>query len=94
MAKQLGDSCCLTVYYEDLCREPEKTLTAIYHFLGLTAKTDSASHRTKHIMGNQMRLGSLQDIRLDEKWKHSLSPDDLQIFAQTAGALNHLHGYN
>lgn len=94
MAKHLGDSRCLTVYYEALCREPERTLTAIYHFLGLTAKTDSASHRTKHIMGNQMRLGSLQDIRLDEKWKHTLSPDDLQIFAQTAGALNHLHGYN
>ncbi len=94
MARLLGNSRCLTVYYEDLCQEPEKTLITIYHFLGLTTKIGSASHRTKHIMGNKMRLGSLQDIRLDEKWKHTLSTNDLQIFTQTARELNHLHGYN
>jgi len=44
-------------------------------------------------MGNQMRLGSLQDIRLDEKWKQTLTADDLQIFADIAGELNHLHSY-
>lgn len=93
MARLLGNSRCLTVHYEELCHEPEKTLTAIHQFLGLEPETSSPPKRIKHIMGNQMRLGSLQDIRLDEKWKQSLSVEDLQIFANTAGELNHSHGY-
>lgn len=92
MARLLGNSRCLTVYYEDLCQEPAGTLLSIYNYLNLTTETIS-SPRTKHIMGNQMRLGSLKDIRLDEKWKHALSVDDLEIFNQTAGELNHHHGY-
>jgi hypothetical protein len=93
MAGILGSNRCLTVHYENLCLEPEKVLAAIYDFLGLPQKTNSISTRIKHIMGNQMRLGSLQDIRLDEKWKQTLTADDLQIFADIAGELNHLHGY-
>ncbi len=92
MARLLGKSRCLTIYYEDLCQEPASTLLSIYNFLNLATETIT-SQRTKHIMGNQMRLGSLKDIRLDEKWKHALSVDDLEIFNQTAGELNHLHGY-
>lgn len=93
MAKFLGNNYCLTVHYEDLCHEPEKTLTIIYQFLGLVPDIKSAPNRIKHIMGNQMRLGSLQDIRLDEKWKQTLSTNDLQIFTDIAGKLNHFHSY-
>lgn len=93
MARLLGKSRCLTVHYEELCHKPEKTLTAIHQFLGLEPGASSSSKRTKHIMGNQMRLGSLQDIRLDEKWKQAISVEDLHIFSTTTGELNHLHGY-
>lgn len=93
MSKILGSRHCLTVNYENLCLEPAKTLATIYQFLELRPELSTSSTRTKHIMGNQMRLGSLQDIRLDEKWKQTLSPEDLQIFKATAGELNHIHGY-
>lgn len=93
MSKILGSRRCLTVHYEELCQEPAKTLTKIYQFLELQPELSASSTRTKHIMGNQMRLGSLQDIRLDEKWKQTLSAEDLQTFAATAGELNHSHGY-
>ncbi|MBV5330478.1 MAG: sulfotransferase [Chlorobium sp.] len=94
MSKILGSRRCLTVHYENLCQEPAKTLTTIYQFLELQPERRSTSStRTTHILGNQMRLGSLQDIRLDEKWKQSLSSEDLQTFTATAGELNNIHGY-
>lgn len=94
MSRLLGNNLCLPVHYENLCREPGKLLDAISHFLSLYPEPDISSTRIKHIMGNQMRLGSLQDIRLDEKWKQTLSAEDLRIFATTAGKLNRLHGYS
>jgi hypothetical protein len=93
MSKMLGGHRCLTVHYEDLCIEPEKTLVSIYHFLDISSELRTSVNRTKHIMGNQMRLGSLQDIRLDEKWKTTLSADDIEVFANLAGKLNLHHGY-
>lgn len=93
MAALLGKGRCFTLHYEDLCQDPEKNLNALHDFLGLDPKLRASATRTKHIMGNQMRLGSLQDIRLDEKWKQSLSSADLQIFATIAGPVNRLHGY-
>jgi hypothetical protein len=93
MTKQLNENHCLTVYYETLCREPEKTLATIHRFLGLEPSFIPPPDRTKHIMGNQMRLDSLQDIRIDEKWKKAHTQDDLQIFMNLAGELNNLHGY-
>lgn len=92
MARLLGNDRCLTIHYETLCHEPEKTLSTIHQFLGLE-RGAASSDRVKHIMGNQMRLASLQDIRIDEKWKQTLSNEDLQIFSTTAGKLNSLHGY-
>jgi hypothetical protein len=93
MAALLGNTRCLKIPYEALCLEPESTLTTIYRFLNLPPKSSSISPRIKHILGNQMRLGSLQDIRLDEKWKKALTQDDLQRFMNLARELNNLHGY-
>jgi len=93
MRRMLGSNLCLPVHYENLCREPEKFLNVISQFLGLVPELSTSSTRINHIMGNQMRLGSLQNIRLDEKWKQTLSAEDLHIFTTTAGKLNHLHGY-
>jgi hypothetical protein len=89
----LGGHRCLTVHYEDLCIEPEKTLVSIYHFLDISSELRTSVNRTKHIMGNQMRLGSLQDIRLDEKWKTTLSANEMELFKNLAGKLNLIHGY-
>lgn len=93
MARLLGSTRCLTVHYENLCLGPEKTLEDIYRFLDLQLENIAPSSRIKHILGNQMRLGSLQDIRLDEKWRQALSGTDVQIFNEIAGELNRRHGY-
>ena len=93
MIRLLGNRRCLTVFYENLCHEPEKNLTSIYNFLGLEPEIKPSPSRTKHIMGNRMRLSQLKDICLDEKWKKTLSAGNLQIFAEIAGELNHSHGY-
>lgn len=93
MIKKIGPDRCLGVHYEDFCREPEKNLSNIHRFLGLETGAINSLDRQKHIMGNQMRLGSLHDIALDEKWKQILSNEDLHKFAITGGELNYYHGY-
>jgi len=93
MTRLLGNRRCLTVYYEALCQEPEKTLASIYDFLKIESETQPSLNRIKHIMGNRMRLGQHKDIRLDEKWKQSLSASNLLIFKDIAGELNRRHGY-
>lgn len=86
---------CLTIRYEDFCLDPDAHLSRIYTFIGL----DSASVCTdflsvpQHILGNSMRLSSTSEIRLDEKWKKSLTPEDLAVFDQIAGKLNRSYGY-
>jgi hypothetical protein len=96
MAKQLGSDLCLQICYEDLCRNPDEILTKITTFLDIAPVTDnrqSLSVQQQHILGNQMRLTALHDIRLDEKWKKSLSSDDLTIFNAIGGKLNQSYGY-
>ena len=70
-------------------------ISEIYDFLGLSVglcdlRFKSTEH---HILGNQMRLSSIGEIRLDEKWKSALTERDLEIFEQTAGRLNRSYGY-
>ena len=64
------------VHYEDLVREPERTLTSILEPLGL--QFDQAQLRwaeqTQHsLAGNKLRWQP-NDLILDERWKEHLSP--------------------
>jgi hypothetical protein len=94
--REFGKDKYITVHYEDLCRNPKETMTRIYDFLGLTA--DVGDFRFKslehHILGNPMRFGSTEEIKLDEKWKSALTNNELEVFEQTAGKLNRLYGYD
>ncbi len=85
----------LQIRYEDLCRNPETVLGRICEFLGLDAANLNLDFRSRqqHILGNEMRLKSTSEIRLDERWRTALSPADLDIFQGEAGLLNHLCGY-
>jgi hypothetical protein len=40
-----------------------------------------------------MRLDATSEIRLDERWRDSLTADDLSEFDAVAGALNRQYGY-
>lgn len=94
MAKQLDTRRYLSVHYEELCDNPRETINRICYFLELQPISNEQLHRDKHILGNQMRIESLQEIRIDEKWKHTLSTSDLNVFSSIAGKINQLHGYN
>jgi hypothetical protein len=49
--------------------------------------------KAQHILGNDMRLKSGSDIRLDERWRKNLSQADLATFDEVAGDLNRKYGY-
>jgi hypothetical protein len=95
VVRELSDGTCTRIHYEDLCRDPEKTMATICDFLGLRVgsvdfESGSSEH---HILGNQMRLKSTKEIRLDEKWKDALAQEDLSVFGQIAGRFNRRYGY-
>lgn len=82
-----------SIQYENLCQSPEETINKVYLYLGLQPIGYPVLQGDKHILGNQMRVDSLEEIRIDEKWKSTLSIRDLAIFSSIAGNINQLRGY-
>lgn len=84
------------IRYEDLCQDPEATLTTITDAFGL-AKPDLGSEALKsgehHILGNSMRLSAVSEVRYDESWRTELSATELEQFAEVAGRVNAGLGY-
>ena len=95
IAQELRNDKCITIHYEDLCGKPEETMARVYDFLGLNTDFDDLQFRSSehHILGNQMRLKSTGEIRLDERWRSALSKEDLRVFGQVAGKMNRQYGY-
>ena len=91
----LDKSQWLRVRYEDLCREPEATLLVIYKFLQLdpTLALDDYSNFSLHLIGNSMRMKTLSEIRLDERWREMLTMPQLEEIEAEAGKLRRRYGY-
>lgn len=85
----------IQVQYEDLCREPEAVLRRICDFLGLETGRLNLDFRARqqHIIGNDMRLKTTSEIRLDERWRTELSGEDLAAFDMEGGKMNREFGY-
>ncbi len=86
----------LQIRYEDLCNETDLTLQKIEEFAGLPTKLTEARQTgvpIQHILGNEMRLRDMSQIRLDEKWRTELSERDIKAFEKTGGSLNSEIGY-
>ncbi len=85
----------LEVRYEDLCAHTDKTLDRIFRFLQLDPARAVREFRTvpQHVIGNGMRFDTTSEIRLDERWKSSLSAADCRAFDTVAGELNRRYGY-
>ncbi len=83
------------VRYEELCADPAATLRRLASFLDLDPNVTLLDYRsrTQHVIGNGMRMDSTSEIRLDERWKSHLTPDDLRAFDEIAGDLNRSYGY-
>ncbi len=92
---ELGDERVLRVRYEDLCASPRETLAAIFTFVGLEPQDTTAHFRSTehHVLGNRMRLRSETAITLDEKWRGTLTADQLRLFERGGLAANAAYGY-
>jgi len=91
LLRTLPSESYIHIRYEQLCREPEETLSRICEFLGYPFEkemlnfTGEASH---NIGGNRMRMSGLLDIQEDLKWRELLSTDQLNEFDRIAGKTN------
>jgi hypothetical protein len=85
----------MTLRYEDLCADPDGTLARIHGFSGIPSRNGFHNFRAvdHHIIGNQMRLSSTSEIRLDESWKTALTPEQLATIDRLVAPLNRRYGY-
>jgi hypothetical protein len=85
----------LTVHHEDLCCDPTGVLERIFTFLGVSAEMPVGDFRAAdhHIIGNRMRLSRTSEIRLDERWRAELAPDQQRTVERIAGAELARYGY-
>ena len=84
------------VHYEDLAADPAKELTRICDFCEMDFESGMLDFTSKehHITnGNDMRLGNISEIRVDNSWMDNLSSKDLRYFESIAGNLNRSLGY-
>jgi hypothetical protein len=81
--------------HEDVCADPLGTLMKIHAFAGVTPKNGYHNFRgiEQHIIGNRMRLASTSEIRLDDRWKTALTPEQMAVIEATVRPLNRSYGY-
>jgi hypothetical protein len=85
----------LDLRYEELCRQPERTMQSVFHFVGAEpfALSHGMSEDAPHVLGNDRARSTVAAVRLDERWRRVLTPSDLQAFDRVAGSLNRRFGY-
>ena len=96
MRARLPGESVFDLRYEDLCREPARTMSELWRWLGIAERPLEALAETadkSHILGNRMRLTNVAEIRYDESWRRISSADDLERFAERAGHVNRQLGY-
>lgn len=86
----------ITTSYEEVCQSTDTALNRIHTFLGLEPSGIARDWRARehHVIGNGMRLDAASEIRLDDRWKTALTPDELAAFEAESGTLNRALGYN
>jgi hypothetical protein len=96
MRRRLDEDAVFDLHYEDLCKQPEQTMSQIWKWLNIedqAMRELDVNAGESHILGNNMRLKNVSEIRFDEKWKSKLSGADLGRFEINAGDLNRQLGY-
>ena len=85
----------LTLRHEDVCADPAGALSKIYSFVGLPAGDGIPDFRNseQHVIGNRMRLSSTSEIRLDDRWKTALTPEQMAVIERRVAPLNRSYGY-
>jgi Sulfotransferase family len=85
----------LQLHYEELCASPAQTVGKALSFIGVDAAAAGADFRARdhHVLGNGMRLDTVSEVRLDDRWRRQLDADALRAFDAVAGDLNRSLGY-
>jgi hypothetical protein len=85
----------IEVRYEQVCADPKAALRRLCEFLEINPEriVDNFRAVEQHVVGNGMRLDKTSEIRLDERWRTHLTPEQLQEFDRVAGDLNRKYGY-
>lgn len=82
--------------YKQLSKNPAETLSKLCKFVGVDYIESCLDYRNfdHHIIGNSnMRLGSDNQIKYDEKWREGLTSSQIMLFEDVAGKLNRKYGY-
>jgi len=91
LLRTLPSDSYIHIRYEELCREPEKTLSRICEFLGFPFEEQMLQfngNKIHNVGGNRMRMDGLLKIQEDLKWRETLNDIQLQEFERVAGKLN------
>lgn len=85
----------MTLRHEDVCADPAGALSRIYSFVGLPPGDGAPDFRgvEHHVIGNRMRLSSTSEIRIDERWKTALTPEQMAAIESRVAPLNRGYGY-
>ena len=91
LLKTLPEESYLHITYEELCRDPKKTLNTICTYIGIEFESEMLEifgDDQHNIGGNRMRMKSDARIREDLKWRDLMSKRELSDFEKIAGNLN------
>jgi hypothetical protein len=96
--KKLPPGRVFHLQYEALAQAPQDKLREAFAFIGVDPEVDATvGYKTRvehHIIGNQMRLNTVETIVFDEKWRKQLTPPMLAEFEQAGGGkMNQQNGY-
>jgi hypothetical protein len=83
--------------YKNLVNNPEYELNKLCEFIGVEYTPNCLDFRDSdhHIIGNsKMRLGINNKIYNDEKWRESLSTEQIRLFERLSGRMNRRYGYS
>lgn len=72
----------MSVKYEDICHNPQKTISKICNFLGVEYFDEMLNFRNNKghtIMGNRMRFDNNNKLTEDLSWQNRLSEEEKQI---------------
>lgn len=84
------------VRYEDLCREPDRTLSEIHTFLGTPVHPwpPRGPMPEFHVLGNDMRMKFDGTIHAPAPWEGKITAAEEKIFNRMCGALSRRLGYH
>lgn len=86
----------MLVHYEDIVKNTEHTISRVCDFLDMEFEPSMLNFHTvvrHNVNGNDIKLISTSELRLDEIWKTKLEPADWDYFERCAGELNRRLGY-